>query len=317
MKRIVAMGEALIDFVPIEKGVPLSQVNTFKKMPGGAPANVCSCVAKLGGKSSFMGMIGKDEFGSFLKTTLISEGVDVSLLKSTSKAKTGLAFVSLTNSGERDFIFYRDPSADQLFTVSDVNVEVLNNSIFHFCSVSLSNYPIKDAHLYAIKEAKKRNGIISFDPNIRLHLWSDHIAYRKVINQFIPFVDVLKISDDEFEFITGKENEQEAVQFLLQNQIKYLIITKGKKGVTLYTKTYKIDEDGINVEVKDTTGAGDAWIGAFLYQLSKNEINNDNEKEMLRLYLRFSNATAALTTTKYGAISALPTLNEINKLTNN
>lgn len=311
MRHIVAMGEALIDFLPEQKGVSLKEVVSFKKMPGGAPANVTACAAKLGVKSYFMGMVGQDGFGDFLIQTLKDQNVDVSYIKQTTKAKTGLAFVSLTKDGERDFIFYRDPSADQLFEVNDVQTDLLNHAIFHFCSVSLKDYPIKDAHLFALREAKKRNALISFDPNIRLALWDDHEAYQKVIQAFLPFSDILKVSDDELTFITGEEKEQDAISKLLDLGIKYLILTKGKDGVDLYTKTYHMHEDGYRVEVKDTTGAGDAWIGSFLAQLAIYEPSKDEEKEVLKTYLKKSNAVAALTTTKYGAISALPSIDEI------
>ena len=143
MRHVVTMGEVLIDFIPNEKGMGLKGVKGFSKMPGGAPANVAACVAKLGGSSYFMGMVGKDGFGSFLVDELIANGVNTSRIIRTSEKNTGLAFVSLTESGERDFIFYRDPSADQLFSKKDVDVEVLEQSILHFLSVSLKDITIK------------------------------------------------------------------------------------------------------------------------------------------------------------------------------
>ncbi|PKK93324.1 MAG: carbohydrate kinase [Tenericutes bacterium HGW-Tenericutes-6] len=316
MRHIVAMGEALIDFLPEQKGLGLKDVQSFKKMPGGAPANVTVCAAKLGIKSYFMGMVGKDGFGDFLIQTLKYEHVDTSLMKQTKKAKTGLAFVSLTNEGERDFIFYRDPSADQLFDVSDVNLDILNHAIFHFCSVSLKDFPIKDAHLYAIREAKKRNAFISFDPNIRLALWEDHEAYKKVIQAFLPFSDLLKVSDDELGFITGEEDAEKAIAYLLDLGVKYVVLTKGKHGVSLFTQRYHIHKDGYQVHVVDTTGAGDAWIGAFLSELARYEPHKDEEKEVFLRYLEKANAVAALTTTKLGAISALPTKEAVEAFMN-
>ncbi len=312
MRHVVTMGEVLIDFIPNEKGMGLKGVKGFSKMPGGAPANVAACVAKLGGSSYFMGMVGKDGFGSFLVDELIANGVNTSRIIRTSEKNTGLAFVSLTESGERDFIFYRDPSADQLFSKKDVDVEVLEQSILHFCSVSLKDFPIKEAHLYAIEEAKKRNAIISYDPNVRLALWEDHHQYQKVIQSFIPYADVLKVSDDELSFITGIDQEDEAIDWLRKQGIRYVIVTRGKEGVSLYSKKGIYDVPGFKVATSDTTGAGDAWIGAFLSKIALDEIHEGNERELIPAYLIFANAAAALTTTRYGAMSALPTLKEID-----
>ncbi|MFH0766917.1 MAG: carbohydrate kinase [Bacillota bacterium] len=314
MKKVIAMGELLIDFIPKQKGVSLLEVSEFIKMPGGAPANVVVTVAKLGGKSSFIGQVGRDVFGDYLINTLNEANVDTTNLYQTNHAKTALAFVSLTKEGERDFIFYRDPSADQLFSPSQMDHVSFDNAIFHFCSVSLSNYPIKAAHLYAIQSMKKFNGFISFDPNIRLALWNDHKAYQKVIKEFIPYANLLKISDDELEFITGLKDSKQAIDELFIGDVSYIILTKGAYGVELYTKSKNYKVPGFKVNVKDTTGAGDALIGAFLYQLSKDELTPANEDEKLVEYLRFANATAALTTTKLGAMDAIPSIEEIEEL---
>jgi fructokinase len=312
MRHIVSMGEALIDFIPKEKGCGLQSVSSFIKMPGGAPANVAACAAKLGRKAYYMGMVGNDGFGSFLISTLESCGVDISYIKKSNIGKTGLAFVSLTEGGERDFIFYRDPSADQLFEPKDVDVDLLNQSILHFCSVSLKDFPIKDAHIYAISEAKKRKALISFDPNVRLALWEDHEQYQKVIRSFLSYADILKISDDEISFVTGCETEEEGILFLRNLKIRYLAITRGKNGVSLYTKKGIYDVPGFKIDVKDTTGAGDAWIGAFLSKIALDEVHEGNETELMPAYLIYANAAAALTTSKLGAISALPTQKEID-----
>lgn len=312
MKHLVSIGELLIDFIPNQKGKSLSEVETFTKMAGGAPANVCAAFSKLGGKSFFMGKVGLDGFGNFLIKTLQQAHVDTSHIKQTSEAKTALAFVSLTSDGERDFSFYRNPSADQLFNEHDINYEVLERSILHFCSVSLLGYPISEAHEKIIIEAKKRNAIISFDPNVRRALATDEMYYQSVILKYLRYADIVKVSDDELPFITGTDYLPDAIKFLLNFQIPILVVTKGKYGADLYFHNQMIHEDGFKVEIKDTTGAGDAWIGSFLYHLSLHTNIDDIPMEQMSEYLRFSNLYAALTVTKYGAIDAMPTRFELD-----
>jgi len=314
MKKVVSMGELLIDFIPAQKGVSLLNVKGFTKMPGGAPANVVATVARLGGKGVFLGQVGQDAFGDFLKKELKAAGVDTSCVFQTTKAKTCLAFVTLSDDGDRDFIFYRNPSADQLFESSLINDSLLQESIFHFCSVSLDDYPIKDAHRYALEVVNKKKGFISFDPNVRLSLWSDHKKYRQVINEFIPYADLLKIADNELEFITGLVDETKAIKKLFIGNVKYIIVTKGAKGSELHTKTNHYKEVGFVVNAIDTTGAGDAFIGAFLYKLSLDILEKELTEEKIRNYLRYANATAALTTTKPGAMSAIPAKEEVEIL---
>ncbi len=312
MKHLVSIGELLIDFLPNQSGRSLAKVDSFTKMAGGAPANVCAAFAKLSGKAYFMGQVGQDGFGDFLIKTLQDANVDTSYIKQTQDAKTALAFVSLTENGERDFIFYRNPSADQLFSESDIHVEILEQSILHFCSVSLLGYPISKTHEVMIHEAKKRNAIISFDPNIRRALSSDDVFYQSVILKYLQYADIVKISDDELSFITGKDVEQEAITFLQKYNIPILIITRGKNGVDLIINDMVIHEDGLSVEVIDTTGAGDAWIGSFLYQLAAHENIKNISIDTMRKYLKFSNIFAALTTTRFGAIDAMPTKQEMD-----
>lgn len=306
MKRIMSCGEMLIDFIPSEKGVGLKDVLTFQKMPGGAPANVCIQASKLSIPSTFIGQVGKDPFGDFLIDTLRQNNVDISNVYQTNHAKTALAFVTLTQDGERQFSFYRNPSADQLLNVSQVKDIVLDDTIFHFCSLSLDDYPLKEALHTLIMNHKKHHNLISFDPNLRLSLFSDHSAYQKVITEFIMYADLLKVSDDELAFITRMNQEQDAIEYLFSLGIRYLVITRGKDGVTYIDSKRKLDCEGFHVEVKDTTGAGDSWIGTFLSQLASKDSLDSMSDEDIELMLNYANAAAALTTTEHGAISALP-----------
>lgn len=312
MKRIVSCGELLIDFIPNKKGKKLKHIETFHKMPGGAPANVCVQASKLGAKTSFIGQIGNDGFGDFLKHTLSTHNVDVNYVFQTTKAKTALAFVTLTSEGERDFVFYRNPSADQLLTIEQVKDIKMDNVIFHFCSLSLDNYPLRNALDYLINTFKSKGNLISFDPNLRHSLFDDHSAYRDIIDLYINKTDILKISDDELYFITKKNNEKDAITYLLSKGITCLIITRGKDGVTYIDRQRTLNQPGYKVDVVDTTGAGDSWIGAFLAKLSLyDHIVNISDEDILYM-LSYANATAALTTTHEGAISALPDAKEVD-----
>ena len=255
--------------------------------------------------------LGFDGFGDHILEEVSPLGVDVSKVLRTKEANTALAFVSLKEDGERDFSFYRNPSADMLLNASEIEEEVFEEGgILHFCSVSLIDAPIKDAHRKAIEFAKKNNCLISFDPNVRLPLWETPEACREAILEFLPFANIVKISDEELEFITGISDEAEALNFLLQGDVEVIIYTKGT-----ITKERKVFSPSFKVQAQDTTGAGDSFIGSFLYQVAEEDntleslvnLSEDKVKEILT----FSNATAALTVCKRGAIGALPTKEEV------
>ncbi|MBP2079602.1 carbohydrate kinase family protein [Oceanobacillus polygoni] len=316
MKKVYTIGEALIDFIPHEIGVPIEEVVSFKKMPGGAPANVAAAVAKLGGRSSFIGQVGEDHFGYYLKDMLSKNGVDVSHVLQTNKANTALAFVALKEDGERDFVFYRKPSADMLLNKADVQgLEFSSDDILHFCSVDLIEADVKYAHIEVIRNIKEAGGTVCFDPNVRKNLWDDLDAYQKTIQQFIPYADILKVSEDELAFITGEEEETKAIRSLLAESATLLIVTRGKDGVSFYTNTDDVSVEGFKVKAVDTTGAGDSFIGAFLYHFARMEkdVTKLSVEELAEMG-RFANAAAALVTTKQGAINALPDLEEIQAL---
>lgn len=316
MKKVISIGEALIDFIPHEKGVALMNVNNFSKVAGGAPLNVAAAVSKLGGKSQMITKLGVDGFGDHILDEVRSLGVDVSKVLRTKEANTALAFVSLKDDGERDFSFYRNPSADMLLNESEIEEEVFKEGgILHFCSVSLIDAPIKGTHKKAIEFAKKNNCLISFDPNVRLPLWETKESCREAILEFLPFANIVKISDEELEFITGIADESKALEFLLQGDVEVVIYTKGTEGAEFITKERKIFSPSFKVQAQDTTGAGDSFIGSFLYQVAEGENTLESlvnlPKENIKEMLSFSNATAALTVCKKGAIGALPTKEEV------
>lgn len=311
MGKVYCIGEALIDFIPEQKGKALKDVDTFEKLPGGAPANVAIAVAKYGGQASMITKLGKDAFGDFLVEVLEENNVEVDKVLRTSEANTGLAFVSVKEDGERDFSFYRNPSADMLLAEEEIQDEWFSTGdMLHFCSVDLVESPMKYAHKKAIQCVKDKGGIVSFDPNIRLSLWDDHNECKETVQSFLPLAHIVKISDEELEFITGIEDVKEAIQSLFVGDVLAVVYTKGANGAELYLKDRSFNSSGFKVTVSDTTGAGDAFIGGLLYMLTANKVQLSNIEQILAEkhedILAFANASGALTASVKGAIHAAP-----------
>jgi fructokinase len=309
--KLFCIGEALIDLISMQKGSELKNVTTFEKVPGGAPANVSIAVAKYGGKSALITKLGNDAFGEFLIDILKQSDVEVDKVLRTNDANTGLAFVSVKDDGERDFSFYRNPSADLLLSEHDIQSNWFSKGdILHFCSVDLVESPMKYAHIKAIENVKRNGGMISFDPNIRLSLWGDSTRCRDTVRQFLPLAHIIKVSDEELEFITGISDISKAIKSLFVGDVMAVVYTKGAKGADLYTKEGKYESSGYKVTVADTTGAGDAFIGGFLYKLLEMDVQvtnldlvlNESHKEILE----FANASGALTASVKGAIHSTP-----------
>lgn len=319
MLNLFSIGEILIDFIPHQKGIALKDVDSFTRVPGGAPANVAAAVAKFGGTASLITKVGQDAFGDFLLEQLTKAGVRTDKIARTKEANTGLAFVSLREDGERDFSFYRNPSADLLLEASEVHADWFQQGdVLHFGSVDLVDSPMKRAHVKAIGAAKMNGAIISFDPNVRLPLWDSPKQCRETIQEFIPTAHIVKISDDELEFITGIADESIAIASLFTGDVLAVVLTRGAKGANLYVQNEKYASAGYSVKVEDTTGAGDAFTGAFLYQLLKLGAEQGNLEAILTGHhqelLAFANASGALSTTGKGAISSLPTKDEVLEL---
>ena len=315
MRTVYTIGEALIDFIPMEVGIPLKDVGGFQKAAGGAPANVACTVAKLGGSSAFIGKLGTDAFGDYLVETLKQVGVGTQYVSRTDEANTALAFVSLQADGSRDFSFYRKPSADMLLAESDIDAcHFEAGDLLHFGSVDLIEAPVKYAQMKAIEAVKQSGGMISFDPNVRLPLWNSSEECRRTILEFIPRSHLVKVSDEELTFISGIEDEAAAIASLFVGDVIHVLYTRGASGATWYTKTDSISVPGLSVHAVDTTGAGDSFIGALLYQLSlqSNPLETLTSEQRENILL-FANAAAALTTTRHGAIPSLPTYEEVSQ----
>lgn len=309
MKKVVAIGELLIDFVPQQKGCALDEVTHFERVAGGAPANVATAVARLGNPAAMISQVGEDAFGTHILKVLHANGVDTQWVFRTGRANTGLAFVSLDATGNREFSFFRNPSADLFLDQEQVTDAMFADcAVLHFCSVDLVDWPVKVAHRRAIELAKQAGAIVSFDPNVRLPLWSSPEACQAAIREFLPYADLVKLSDDEIEFVTGCTDEREAAQKLFGMGCRLVLITRGANGSAVYTPQAQAFGRTISVPVVDTTGAGDSFIGSFLYQLTRDGVAADalanlNEAQ-LTAYLEFSAQYASLTVQHKGAVMA-------------
>ena len=230
MKKVIAIGELLIDFVPHQKGCGLSEVTDFERVAGGAPANVVAAAVSLGAPGCMVSQVGQDAFGDYIIHTLQQKGVDTQYVFRHPQAKTALAFVSLDASGNREFSFYRNPSADLYLEESQITPEMFADAgALHFCSVDLVPYPVKEAHRKAIQLARQAGALISFDPNVRLALWESETACQQAIREFLPEADLVKLSDNEIEFVTGCKAERQAAEKLFALGSK-IVLPKAATG---------------------------------------------------------------------------------------
>ncbi|CAN8253374.1 unnamed protein product [Cochlearia groenlandica] len=307
----------LIDFVPTVGGVSLAEAPAFKKAPGGAPANVAVGVSRLGGSSAFIGKVGDDEFGRMLADILRLNNVDNSGMRFDHNARTALAFVTLRADGEREFLFFRHPSADMLLSESELDKNLIQKAkIFHYGSISLIEEPCRSTQLAAMKIAKNSGSLLSYDPNLRLPLWPSEEAARKEIMSIWDSADVIKVSEDEITFLTGGDDpydDEVVLQKLFHPNLKLLVVSEGPNGCRYYTKEFKGKVGGVKVKAVDTTGAGDAFVSGLLNSLASDLTILKDEKK-LREALFFANACGAITVTERGAIPAMPTMNAVQDL---
>lgn len=314
MFDVTALGEVLIDFT--DRGTDAeSGMRLFEQNPGGAPANVAAAVCCLGGKSAFIGRVGADMHGEFLIQTLSSLGVDVSGVSIDPKHFTTLAFVSLSPSGERSFSFARKPGADTQLRCADIPDALLSQSrILHFGSLSMTDEPACSATRYAIERARNFHAIIAYDPNDRPLLWPSRAYARDTMRSVLPSVDVIKLSLEETALLTDTADPVLAAARLVQSGIQIIVITMGAAGaiVRIASDTDCRRVPAFPSPVVDTTGAGDAFWGGFLYCLSK----CGKQPEQLSLdeaaaFVRYGNAVAACSVRHRGAIPSLPSAEDV------
>lgn len=316
MKKIdvTALGELLIDFTEngkSEQGNPVMEAN-----PGGAPCNVLSMLCRLGKKVEFIGKVGNDMFGNQLTGALEEVGIGTKGLKIDDEVNTTLAFVHTTEDGDREFSFYRKPGADMMLKEEELNVELLNScTIFHFGSLSMTHKDCKKATQKAIESAKTAGAILSFDPNLREPLWNSLEDAKECISYGMQQCDILKISDNEIVWFTGKEDYEEGVLMLQQQyQIPLILLSMGKEGSRAYCGEVKADVPAfIQNGTIETTGAGDTFCACVLNYVLENGFRRYSKKELEEM-LRFANAAASIVTTRKGALRVMPMKEEVEKL---
>lgn len=306
MFDVVALGELLVDFT--YSGKSENGMRLFEQNPGGAPANVLCALSNLGMQTAFVGKVGADMHGEFLRSVIAEKGVDTSGLITSNDTFTTLAFVELSDSGERRFSFARKPGADTCLSKEELKPALLQaGKIFHFGSLSLTDEPVRSATLEAVRAAKQAGAIISYDPNYRAPLWKSESEAVEKMRSVLSLVDVIKISDEEIGLITGTDSKEKAAAFLMEQGVSCVVITLGKNGAYAKNKTGSAQVGVPNTPVVDTTGAGDAFWGGFLYKLAKTGLAPaalDDAK--LTEFVTFANAVASLCVQKRGGIPAMP-----------
>ncbi len=310
---VIAMGELLIDFTM--SGQSEQGNNMFEACPGGAPCNVLALLNKMGKKTAFFGKVGKDQFGKTLRDTLDEVKIDTSHLLEDEKVNTTLAFVHTFPDGDREFSFYRNPGADMMLTKDEVDESFLEETkIFHFGTLSMTHEGVREATKKALDVVKKKGTLISFDPNLRPPLWSTLNLAKEQMEYGFGFCDILKISDNEIQFVSGKEDYDEGIAYLKEKyDIPLILLTMGKDGSRAYYKGMRIERAGFPVKAIETTGAGDTFCGSCLNYILEHDFENLTEEELGEM-LTFANAAAALVTTRKGAIRAMPEKEEVINL---
>ena len=311
---VTALGELLIDFTEngnSEQGNPLMEAN-----PGGAPCNMLAMIQKLGGTTAFIGKVGKDMFGRQLKTAVEAVGIDTRNLMEDEEVHTTLAFVHTFPDGDRDFSFYRNPGADMMLTKEEIQEDLIRNSkVFHFGTLSSTHEGVREATRYAIDVAKEAGCLISFDPNLRPPLWNTLEYARKEIEYGLSKADILKISDNEVEFLCGTSDYDEGAKMLIEKyNIPFVCVTLGKDGSRAYYKGMRVEVPGfVQKNTIETTGAGDTFCGCMLHYIIQHGLE-DLTEENLRELLTFANAAASVITTRKGALAVMPSKEEVERL---
>ena len=310
MPEIVSLGEALIDLTQTgtdEKGTPL-----YAAYPGGAPANVAVAAARLGADAGFIGLVGNDAFGHSLLSSLDEEGVDASGMSFTDASPTTLAIVSVERDGERSFAFYRNPGSDTQITAEYAleHLDRMQPGILHFGSLSLTHEPSRSAAIAAVERAKAMGALISYDPNYRPALWKSEEEAVRMMKEPLHLVDILKVSDYEMAMLTASEDHEEGSSILAELGISLVMVTLGSEGVYYRYLDSTGRVPAVKVEVADTNGAGDTFLGAMLMQIAADGC--DIKDELLPGSIAFANRAAAMTCSRSGAIPAMPLLAELN-----
>ena len=312
---VVALGELLIDFTEnglSGQGNPLLEAN-----PGGAPSNVLAMLNRLGKKTAFIGKVGNDQFGKMLKEVVEESGTDVSGLAMDEQVHTTLAFVHTFPDGDREFSFYRNPGADMMLTKEEVDPELIKKArIFHFGTLSSTHAGVREATRYAIDVAKENGLLVSFDPNLREPLWDSLDQAKEEILYGMSKCDILKISDNEMEFMTGTTDYNKGVEMLREQfDIPLICVTLGREGSRAFYKDMIVEAAPfVREDTIETTGAGDTFEACTLNYILEHGLE-DLTEENLKEMLTFANAGASIITTRKGALKVMPEKEEIEKVT--
>lgn len=308
---VTALGELLVDFTEngmSEQGNPLLEAN-----PGGAPCNVLSMLQNLGKRTAFIGKVGADAFGQMLIQTVKERGIDTENLVTDEEVHTTLAFVHTAEDGDRSFSFYRNPGADMMLKWDEVKQEILaDTKIFHFGTLSMTDEGIEAVTKKAVQKAKEMGAIISFDPNLRPPLWSNLEDAKSRMWYGISQCDILKISDDEIEFLTGTDDIDKGVRIIMEHSHPSLICaTMGKHGSKAYYNGKTVfGEPFLREDTIETTGAGDTFMACVINSVLENGIDSLTDKDLQDM-LEFANAASSIITTRKGALKVMPKKNEI------
>lgn len=310
---VIALGELLVDFTM--NGQSAQGNNLFEACPGGAPCNVLALLNRMGKKTAFVGKVGKDQFGTLLRNTITEAGIDASHLLTDETVNTTLAFVHTFPDGDREFSFYRNPGADMMLAENEVDEEFIGQAkIFHFGTLSMTHDGVRSATKKAVEAAKKSECLISFDPNLRPPLWSSLELAKEQMEYGFSVCDILKISDNEIQFVSQKEDYDEGIVYLQEKyHIPLILLTMGKDGSRAYYKGMRVERGGFKVPTIETTGAGDTFGGSSLNYILEHDFESLTEEQLGEL-LVFANAAAAIVTTKKGAIKAMPGREDVMKL---
>ena len=307
MLDITTIGEILIDLT--QTGTDAQGIPQFAANPGGAPANLAVAASRLGAKTAFIGKVGQDSFGDYLKNVLAENHVDASALLTDPVQHTTLAVVSVDKTGERDFSFYRDPSADVSLSAEEVPEALLKDTrILHFGSVSLTAEPARSATMHAARQAKALGKIVSYDPNYRARLWKSEAEAIEQMKAPLLLADILKVSDEELPLLTGPA---EGTRILAESGVQLILVTLGPDGAFYRFGDRTGHVPGVPCKVGDTNGAGDTFFGALLSKLCRYAKVADIPVDMLEEAIAFANKAASITTSRRGAIPAMPTLDEV------
>ncbi len=310
MTDITSIGEILIDLT--QTGVNGAGVPVFAANPGGAPANLAVAASRLGAKTAFLGKVGQDGFGSYLRQVLEENGVDTGGLHSGSQP-TSMAIVSVDGTGERSFRFLR--SADRDISAEEVDEEqVLNSRILHFGSVSLTAGPSRSATIFAARAARHGGRLVSYDPNYRPALWASQAEAAEWMSIPLSLVDIVKLSEEELPLLTGTTDPEEGSRILEEGGVRLVLLTLGSAGCYARWQGEGLQVPGVPVKTADTNGAGDTFLGAVLSRLcgrGERPLEDLTLAELLEI-LTFANRAAALTCSRSGAIPAMPTLAELS-----